>query len=235
MRGVIYCACGDEDQIRKLFLSITSLRRFFDGPVKVLTDLDRDYFETFADFNIDVEVKQINMVSPYASRLIKTQVGLFSNFSESLFIDTDTVILKPIDDIWEITDGIAMAIEQETIAAAIQRVKTPRLMRDVATVTNLCELEQPYFNSGVIVWKDSEETRFFFRTWFSEWLLFQSEDQWPLVRTITKTGIKPDILDRKYNCLGRISEKDTVILHGYDNNYDAVYNKHKHLIKKPSN
>lgn len=192
-------------------VSVYSLRKFHkDAQVVVLVDDstaesligNRSQLATLV-----TEIKVVEIPAEYTSiqrsRAIKTSIRKHIN-GDFMFIDTDTVICAPLDDIDNIEAELAIVPDFHVsfaeypfrgyILSEMQRL----FEQDASHVVN-------YFNSGVIYAKDTEVVHCFFEQWNKNWTYSAIEknnpkDQPALLKTDTDAGQVIQVLDGDYNC-----------------------------------
>lgn len=157
--------------------------------------------------NLADEIKVINTPDQYtswqSSREIKTNIRKHIK-GDFLFIDTDTVICSPLDEIDTIKSEIAIVPDFHTsfkdypFRKYIFNEMKRLFNQDVSNVDN-------YFNSGVIFAKDTPLVHNFFEQWHNNWehsalKKNNPKDQPALLKTDADAGQIIDILDGSYNC-----------------------------------
>lgn len=197
--GIVYLAMGEE-HMRLTTLSISFLRRFgYSGPIRVVTDA-KDW--PIADH--DFEIVPIGSVGPRcAPRFYKTQINRFG-FPATLFLDADMLPIAPVDPIW---DDLRLA--ELCVSLELPRVRNfieyywqgAEPMRPELTYMIQSGLaEHPFFNSGLILFRQSPVVDQLFEIWHEEWRRFGGRDQCALVRAVARTGITLHTLPICWNC-----------------------------------
>lgn len=155
-----------------------------------------------------------------ASRRIKTRLSDYSPFDVSLFVDTDTVFGKTIDIENLLGDAdIAMGLDscRNLGKGCSTFLKFPGFTtaEEVDETLRLCGQSFPFFNSGVIAWRNTDAVRRLFEVWHSEWLKYRRVDQLALARAVKKTGMKIKTLDQTYNypVVSTAFKRDKAIYH----------------------
>jgi hypothetical protein len=200
-RGVLYLAVGDAyAQLARQ--SIQSLRNAgYRGRISVLADRPLG--------RADVEVIG---VTADASRTIKTRLHAYSPFELTLYLDCDTLILWPIDDIWNALGDATIAFARdvhptvgEAVAyAPIEKRGTPIEHR---LTLQACGPTAPNFNGGVSLWRRSSQSDQFWEAWHAEWKRFGGVDQFALVRTIARLRAMIATLSPRFNSFaGRMDD-----------------------------
>lgn len=151
------------------------------------------------------------------SRLLKTGMREYVK-GDFLFIDADTVVVRPLEDIDAVNASLAACrdlhaafAEHPHRRATINMCK--RLNFDVSGSEN-------YFNSGVLLVKDTPENRRFFRLWMENYVKGQvagiKPDQPSFAQTDAALGFPVQQLPGEWNCQvqnGIRYLKDAYILH----------------------
>ena len=220
-RGVLYLSTGDAEQNEMLKISRRFLAKVEQSlPVKIATDRPDDLL--FAEERLSAAschawasrvatgaspralVQCVESRPGFESRLYKTRLNKFSPFATTLFLDNDTIVRAPIDDIWSAVQetAIAAAVDiQEQVGMAIRSaVHFKQLSREEEQRTReMCRQDQIYFNTGVLLWKASDEADRFFACWQEEWEQFRQRDQFAFARAVARTNTRVTILPRKFN------------------------------------
>ena len=218
---------SDKDlYLEELWASLFSLRIYHpEAKVKVLVDTPTAerirQRPTLAEMITEVVTVQVpEHYSPKErSRQIKTTVRNIIN-EAFFFIDTDTIICKPLDNIDKITCDIAAVPDghlplsehafRKSVYDNVQRI----FGEDIS--------DSPYwFNSGVMYVADNERTRQFYKMWNDNWTYstFQkrcSQDQPALVKTDKEYGYIIERLPDIFNSQIALSLKyyaDAAIVH----------------------
>lgn len=137
------------------------------------------------------------------SRYIKTNLRNLIE-GDILFIDTDTVITKNIEEIdkWQINIGAVQDLHcsfdkfpfAEEVRKAIKKIYG----------INQINPQTEYFNSGVLYIKDTPESRSFFSAWHKNWKYSLSQgvstDQQSLIKTVNDMPNIITPISGNYNC-----------------------------------
>jgi hypothetical protein len=155
-RGVIYIVVGELKYLKECIFSAKSLKKYCpDLPITLFTD-KLDVHEDC--FN---EIKTIkNDINPFKN---KVKYLYSSPYEWTLFLDSDTQILKPIYEIFDFIKNNDLAL---AYVPRIDRSYTPaKLISYVET--------NPYntYNTGVILYKKSEGNEKLFGKWLEEVML----------------------------------------------------------------
>jgi hypothetical protein len=159
-RGVIYLVAGPKSYLGELSTSLKGLRRVHpDLPVTV-----------FSPYRIPrgLDADHVEYDSPLHPLQQKVDVLRRSPYTRTLFLDTDTTILGPFVEIFEL--------------AAAGDFALAKAYRFVATESgeDRLELEHPdQFNTGVLCFDSSEPTNAFLDRWFDTVCEQDPSDMWP--------------------------------------------------------
>lgn len=229
---IVYVLVANESNLylEELWVSLYSLRQFHpEVKVNVLVDEDTDvYIRKFPELmnmitNLVVVPTPQGYNSKQRSRQIKTTVRevIEGNY---LFIDTDTVICKPLDGIDCLSDGI---LENNSIYAVpdghlpLSECMFPPT-NEVKRIFNVdCSDSKYWFNSGVMYVADTPKSHEFYKRWNENWSYScfkkgNSQDQPSLLKTDKELGYIINELPGIYNAQVAMSLKyfaDAVIVH----------------------
>jgi hypothetical protein len=205
-RGVLYIVTGEQEYYDECKRSVDSLvASGYGGPILVLTDkpeLARDIRPREA-----LEVRQVGVEgnSPFErSRILKTSLFARSPFEETLFLDTDTRVLMPIDPIWAYLEEASLVLGHDkfdTLGDVLRNMVLNRAYSlEEATYTRaLCPPCAAFLNSGVMLFRRDPDAGRLFENWEREWARFRGRDQLALMRAISLCGIEPAVLPLAYN------------------------------------
>ena len=210
---IVYCLVSSEKDIylEQAWVSIYSLR-LHNPCTTVILVLDKLTAESLTGSRAKIkqlvtEVKVIETPEGYnakeRSRYLKTNFRQFLS-GDLLFIDTDTIIGGPLDDVDNISDEIACVPDYHVKFKDIPVYKqlSERIQGIFEISTDDAEY---YFNFGVIYVKDTYRTRAFFADWYDRWKYssFQkncSFDQPALFAADKKNGYFIKQMSGTYNC-----------------------------------
>ncbi len=108
-RGVLFFHVGSRYAV-PLIVAIATLRKFYDGPVAVLSDSgigwqtslqissDRRLGPITTAWRLDIEERLLEQ--PGWLYVFKTRLPSLSPFEETLILDSDIVVTGPIDELW---------------------------------------------------------------------------------------------------------------------------------------
>lgn len=223
---IVYTLVSSEKDyyLEELWVSLYSLRLFHpEATVKALVDEPtRVYMERFpALCDMITEIVVVPVPEKYSakqrSRVIKTTVRNVID-GKYLFVDTDTVICKPLDGIDELSCDIAAVPDGHLPLSECMFPPTNIVNQIFKTdVSN----SKYWFNSGVMFVADNEQTRKFYKRWNENWTYScfekeQSQDQPALLATDKEFGYVIEKLPGIYNAQVAMSLKyfaDAVIVH----------------------
>lgn len=223
---IVYTLISSEKDyfLEELWVSLYSLRQFHpEVTVNVLVDEPtKKYVERFPELcamitNIVVVPVPENYNAKQRSRVIKTTVRNEID-GAYLFIDTDTVICKPLDDIDNLTCDMAAVPDGHLPLSECMFPPTNSVNKIFKTDVSDSKY---WFNSGVMFVADNELTRKFYKRWNENWTYScfkkgQSQDQPALLATDKEFGYKISELPGIYNAQVAMSLKyfaDAAIVH----------------------
>lgn len=204
-KGVLYIALGEAYALMAL-LSIKGLRSF--SNVGITIALNSRALKLASQFPKDVNIVQ---VGDDDSRFIKTRMYELSPYSQTLYIDCDTIIQESIDCIFLLLDHFDIALKQRRIAFAGRGKGALQIFDGAQKVSDL-----PHWNSGVVLFKKNNLTQ----ALFNEWHLLQVKlgyklDQPALAEALLKSSVRIVCLEDKWNLqdVSQVYSKSGVILH----------------------
>lgn len=224
---LLYVLISSEKDIylEQLYISTFSAKRKM-PECKITLITDEDTKATFKGTRAE-EIKYVDelIVVPIdkkytpqqRSRILKTSARLQVE-GDFLFIDTDTIINKPLYDIDEIDCELSACRDSHS-----EFDKNPYRKMCLEHGHMLgwpIEEEKEYFNSGIIYVKDNESTREFYERWNEEWKKGTEAgvnmDQPAFAKTNYHLGHRIKRLDDRWNCEllhGMKYFKDAYIIH----------------------
>ena len=189
-RGYLYIAYG-ESFTKEALLSIESLRRFTDLPVAVYTDKKELVESKASELNI-------NLVGEIVANHLRAKVDYMdrSPFIETVFLDTDTVIVRNCDDMFDLLKRFDVAIVNDY---ARKREKYSKLVPEYGEI--------PYAfseaNSGVIAFNSSTRTETFLKMWKEYFYQYFKEtngwDQISFRISLWKSNVRVHHMPFEYN------------------------------------
>ena len=236
----VLSSCDEDCYFEQLLLSLTSLG--FNNPgcdVVILTD-SSTYRRLQAQEDklpVKVLIKKIDIPGGqggfYNSRWIKTRIREFidGNF---LYLDTDTLVAKPLSDIDHVDADIAAVIDGNGQSLFVDRGERRKL--DAAGLHDIAD--GPYYNGGVFYVRDTPAAHAFFSLWHSNWLKMVNEgvppfDQASLFKTNLEMGLMIHELPCEWNvqtCYDAAVHyfKKGIIIHSYS----SMHTYDESIIKK---
>lgn len=163
------------------------------------------------------------------SRYLKT--SLRQNIKgDFLFIDADTVVTCDLSEIDSTPSDFAAVLDRHSLMSDHPIKKS--VMNDLTTVgiSDVNEINNRYYNSGVFYVKDCNKAHLLFERWHENWLQYKdvkSIDQPVLALTIKQLNFPVHELDGVWNCqvfdgfLKFLSEAK--IIHYYGSNKSNAY------------
>lgn len=190
--GFLYVAIGKKFII-EANIAAKSLKRFTKYPIAILTDIpklvDRTYFDNI-----------IHSTTLGRSFEVKITGLINSPFDQTVFLDSDTFVLKPIDDLF---DGLELFDMMMTIGpnwhsyGFFQSYQPKHVIKYKGIV--------PEFNTGVIVMKKSKSTLNFLQKWHDTHKKLNMYADMPTLREAyieNIDSIKIGVLPNEFNFCG---------------------------------
>ncbi len=146
-KGVVYNSVQSKSHVIEARKSVASVRKFHpDWRVAIHTDRNRVHSEY--DDVIPCDLALSNANHPYRAKI---EAMIHSPYDETLYLDTDTELRKPIDHVFEVFPDYDMA---SCYAMGKSYGHTPAYLDCMAE-----------YNAGVIFWKKTKRTDDFFQQW----------------------------------------------------------------------
>lgn len=175
---IVYVVVSDKNDIylEQAYVSMYSLRKFNPNIHIILLTDDltnrtftgiRKKMVALADDIITVKLDEKKYNAQKRSRYLKTSVRKYIQ-GDFLFVDCDTIITRPLDDIDQCSHGIAAC--WDTHSSFMENPYREHCLRHAWLLGWPLENEREYFNSGVIYCKDNAKTRAFYERWHENWL-----------------------------------------------------------------
>lgn len=206
---------NEDVYLEELFASLYSLRLFHkEAVVEVLTDdLTAERIRQNGElFQMITTLQEVDVPEEYTlvqrSREIKTRVRQLVN-GDYLFLDTDTIVAKPLDDV-DLWQGDILAVPDFHVLFKKMSVYN-YIVKDVLRIFQTDVSDSPYwFNSGVMFVKDNDFTHRFYEAWHENWKFscFQKHnhtDQRALVKTDKDFGYIIRRMPDVFNCQMAVS------------------------------
>ena len=149
-KGFLYIAFGKR-YLQEVEISARSLKRFTKLPVCVITD-DINFSSEYVD-----EIIITDTVTDFVSKIVcfpKTP------FKKNVFLDTDTFVCAPVDQLFDVLDifDIAMTVERYNHSYGFIHEYNPGFNIRYENVL-------PEYHTGVIVYKFNEAVKSLFTDW----------------------------------------------------------------------
>lgn len=224
---IVYALVSSESDsyLEQTLLSVYSLR-LYNKTAKVYLIIDqntasglvgnRNEIRKFIDDVVVVDTSE-ELNNMQRSRYLKTNIRQFIE-GEFLFIDSDTVICGPLDEIDRCEAEIAMVADLNGELCAPEKTSIEKCWNaGFGDVTG-----HPYFNSGIIFAKDTPKVHSFYKDWYNNYLLSAKNnvpfDQPALCKTNIDHGHFIKELSGIWNCQFRFGQghlylSNAVILH----------------------
>jgi len=184
--GIIYFASG-KDHIKGANVSAKSVRSKLTGiPIAIFTDGNG---KEFLDENLFDKIITSTSGSGHKVERIESLVN--SPFEKTLFLDTDTEMLEPVDELFKLLDNFDLAVAHAP----------KRLGKLQASIGLECF---PECNTGVLLFKKNEKTSDFFFSWIKTYNEFRDEgitinDQPSFRKALYDSFVRFYILPPEYN------------------------------------
>ena len=148
-KGYLYIAFGDAFT-KEALMSIKSLKRFNNEPVALFTDLDQtEEFDGLVDLYAKINPQHIRAKVDFISQ---------SPFKKTIYLDSDTLIVRNISDMFDVLDRFDVAVTNDY---ARKRTKYSNIVPEYAEI--------PYafseVNGGIMAYNDSLAANTFFSMW----------------------------------------------------------------------
>lgn len=181
--GILYIATGEE-YINQAVKSAEWLIKVMDYPVAIIADRQVQH-DVFDHVIIDSE--------PTNTYIDKARNLSMSPFEKTVFIDTDAYVLRDISELFELLDGfdLAAAVDPNEAALRYRGLRYFECLPDSV----------PEYNTGVLVYKKSDEMQRFLRSWVNEYSEHHHTDQVSFRKALFESSIEFTALSSLYNCL----------------------------------
>jgi hypothetical protein len=235
MQVVYALVCNSWDQYARMaYLSASSLKRIHpDAHVVLVTDgataeslepLRTRLSECFDELR---PIPVPGGTAKLRSRAIKTKLRQAVT-GDFIFLDADTLVVRPIDGLWAFSADLAMTFDWESNDRQ-QHIPpyTEGLYRELGW-----RFPPPlYVNSGVMLVRDTFQNHLFFEQWHKCWQQQISatsylEDQGSLANALSELNLRPSILSSDYNSMTLVTLKiprTTRIIHYFATLSMSIY------------
>lgn len=190
-----------------------------------------------------IKIKTPNYDNFFRNRYIKTNIQNIIN-DKFLFLDSDIFITRNIENIFKLNGDIAMA---KNHSQDIIKNQIPKNNKQILKTMKWDTLKNIYFNGGVILFNNTEESKIFCNNWHNNWLQSYNitnsyKDTPALNHASNKMNIEISILENIYNYQMKFSknnidylEINNIAIWHYNFSADMikckfeefVYNQHK--------
>jgi hypothetical protein len=212
-RGVVYYNAGTSHLVR-LLVSLRSLRRYYEGPVTILSEENDSSDICFGIGDaLDAEVKDWNCGVPEGRNrrlLAKTRYYAGSPYDITIAMDSDTLVLGPISELFPEAEKAQFCVAQighlkSTDWPFARRIRAWQSLRpsDVGPATNF----GPAINCGVLAFQKDAD---FCRNWMEMALPGRNKfipDE--VCCQLTLHRFPHLILDRRWNCSCKYDDPNT--------------------------
>jgi len=213
--GILYIS-ADDSYLTEAKQSAQSVKsQMPDTPTAIITDTSSP------GSMFDVVIERDDLTS---SVVVKSNHIHRTPFNRTLYLDTDTYVTQPLDDIFDILDHY-------DIATALEKGEH----YDIGLPPSVAHRQ-----GGVIAFKDTQRVTELFELWREIYARQREEghmsDQPPLTKAVLESGVSIHTLPVEDNCLiysGERLEGDVRIVHGHDELAElarALNNSSRHRI-----
>ena len=158
-KGVVYIAFGDLYLAMALFSIRTLRRKNGTLPVMIITNLHVNL--TMFDFWSEArDIVKIVDIDTKQNRNIKTDLYKYVPFDCTAYIDADTYIVNDLNNAWKFLNYFDIALKLNPT-----KQKKPGKGDQLVLDSNTYVRDLPHFNSGVIFFRKSDNTKNFFTLW----------------------------------------------------------------------
>jgi hypothetical protein len=189
-RGVLYFVAGTKHNVHAI-VSIASLRKWYNGPIAICTEAEgpgRDCAEWIArDAAINYPGGEVLVLPDPGLRaggggrsyFSKTLLPAISPFEQTVFLDADTLVVGPINELWPNGDEVVLTqfVDWVSTGSKIsQRIKPwgeanpkePDYVADQQQIDRVAvQLSKPWpaINTGVMAWTNGTNGQAFTAEW----------------------------------------------------------------------
>lgn len=224
---VLVCS-RDDTYLEQFLLSLISLREHQpECRVEVVSDSEsyRYILSRQDPLLTDVTLRQVDIPEAerggtYRSRWLKTRLRTLTD-GDFLYLDTDTLIARPLEGIDRFDADIAAVINRNGQPRLLEKEDKSFLARAGYTGYD----DAPYYNAGVLLVRDTQPALAFFDNWHRLWLALVREgkplyDQAPFFMANAGAGSLVRELPGEWNVQVRSDSsvhyfKDAIVVHTY--------------------
>ena len=169
-RGIIYSCAGSTRFLQEAFASASSVRKFLPNANICLFHSYEEHQLSTIDTSVFSEIRRISLTDDTINLRFSGHMKWFlaklyaitqSPYAETLFLDTDTEIKKPISSLFNI-------LKKFDIAIAPGPMTQPPV--DNEDLLNELPNEFPELNTGVILYRNNKKIKDFLENWKTTFL-----------------------------------------------------------------
>jgi len=256
-RAVCYVVVGD-NYVGALRYSLRTLRSFYDGNIQIHTDRHYPLLDKLAaTYTLNIMRHDIVNDFPYQpqcadgliAREIKTRIMQLCPNELALFLDVDTLILAPLEELWEslghaddivlgfTNASITLGAVGESVAHKGDRV-TARFRNEFNYMLDQLGRYCPYYSSSTMLWRRTPAVLDLSARWYNEWRIYAICDMLPLARALADSSVTVSPLPHNYNDRNRCTAHTriyTVRWNELAREYDMVKQRVKRAAAKYHN
>lgn len=173
---IVYSLISDYDDLycEQAIISAWSARHYNpEIEIILITDVNTkktltEYRATLLDLvnkTIIVDIPQkFNLTKRIRSRYIKTNIRQFID-GTILILDTDTIVLSSVDELSRLNCQIGAVYDKHQKASVNRNIESQKIYN----LLNIPQKRVPYYNTGILLVRDSVETKEFYNKWFEYW------------------------------------------------------------------
>lgn len=226
-RGVIIFNVGTKCLVR-LIVCLRSLRKHYSGNLTVFLDgaHDPSLVKSIVK-NFNANVVRTNFPDEDRALLRKMESCLESPYDLTIFLDSDTIILGDISELFEMAKGKDLVVTHFAGWKSDGRTITKRINRFASYKPEYIEQAKnfgPALNTGVFAWQKNSKI-------FKEWL---DLTKWGFQNKVfIADEIACQLLAPRYNCYVADKKYNVSVLHDHDTEQPVIIHFHgkKHCIE----
>ncbi|KOP24063.1 hypothetical protein AMR41_22005 [Hapalosiphon sp. MRB220] len=215
---------------------LAAIRKFHQEPVIILVDrVPKILYPLLTAFkNVIIKPAPSNKNTVLASRLAKISLYSFSEFDQTIFLDSDICLLTNINDVFDdldkfdllLTEDVQPAIAKATnLLRGNQQENLPNVLQILQSVGLPLQENSIQYNSGLIAFRQNEIVQNFFAEFQKYFQVIQNHqdqlllrDQGAFAAAIETVHPKIKVLPPTYNYLSKWKdcyqiEEDIKVLH----------------------
>ena len=220
-RGFLYIAFGDSFT-KEALMSIKSLKEFNKEPVALFTDQPQTKeFDGLVDVYAKIEPRHIRAKVDFISQ---------TPFKETIYLDSDTLIVRNITDMFEVLQRFDVALTNDY---ARKRTKYSKIVPEYSEI--------PYsfseVNGGIMAYNNSSETKNFLNLWREYFYKYFKQtngwDQVSLRISLWKSNVRIHHFPFEYNIRSKANrEKQDRFKHEFGEQHMAPRIYHLHYDRE---